>query len=626
MCGIVGIIKSPQSAPIDVGDLNTMTDAMSHRGPDGRGTWTNGRVGLGHRRLSILDLSDHGAQPMLSMCGRYIIAFNGELYNYKDIKKDLVKLGCEFRSRTDTEVVLNALKFWGVKAISKFNGMFAFGFWDNEAKTMILARDRYGIKPLYIASTAGQLLFASEIRSITANSDFDKKLDLEGLYEYLTFQNILTHKTLVKNVSIVPAGNYLTFRYGETDVTDLKFQQYWDYKFEAKNQKHSGLELREELERLFEQAVQRQMNSDVEIGAYLSGGMDSGSIVAVAAKMNPGLKTFTCGFDMTSASGLELSFDERETAEVLSARYKTEQYEMVLKSGDMERVLPALAWHLEEPRVGQSYPNFCIAQLASKFVKVVFSGAGGDELFGGYPWRYYRPASNKNFDTFAREYYQFWQRLTTAQERKLIFSPIRSQVNQIEPQEIFNTILKKSRTDDDSPTGRINSCLYFEAKTFLHGLLVVEDKLSMAHSLETRVPFLDNDLVDFSMECPLGEKLNSLNDIINIDENELAAKHRKLFEKTSDGKQILRDVMSKYIPTEITKAPKQGFSSPDASWYKGESIDFVRSKVMNKNAPIYDIIDFKSTTDILNQHLSGKKNRRLFVWSILNLNEYIDNF
>jgi len=307
----------------------------------------------------------------------------------------------------------------------------------------------------------------------------------------------------------------------------------------------------------------------------------------------------------------------------MSYCFKTEHYEMVLKAGDMERVLPKLAWHLEEPRVGQSYPNYYAAQLASKFVKVVLGGTGGDELFGGYPWRYYRAVVNDDFKDYIDKYYAFWQRLVSNRDLKNIFSPIWNDVEQVWTQDIFRDVFSHHRDQFDSPEDYINHSLYFEAKTFLHGLLVVEDKLSMAHGLESRVPFLDNDLVDFAMGCPVRLKLNNIAEVVRINENEPGNKQGRYFQKTNDGKQILRDVMQRYIPSEITKAEKQGFSAPDASWFKGDSMQYVVRTLLNGDARIYDWIDRSATEALVSEHLSGTKNRRLLIWSLLNVNEYV---
>ena len=622
MCGITGLIYLNRDIVSPV-ILKKMTDAIAHRGPDGEGHWIEGNVGIGHRRLAIIDLSQEGKQPMITTDNRYVLSYNGEIYNYLKIRSELEALGCSFRTQTDSEVVLNALSYWGKDALIKFNGMFGLAFWDRKEQTLLLARDRYGIKPLYYARQGQSFSFGSEQKAITAQPTFKRELNKAALLEYFTFQNIFTDQTLLKDIHLLPAGNYAVLH---TLTGKFTQHQYWDYRFREPDHKADKQEYVEELDRLFKQAVNRQLVSDVEIGAYLSGGMDSGSITAIATQQFPYLKTFTCGFDLSSASGIELGFDERIKAEAMSARFKTEHYEIILKAGDMERCLPKLAWHLEEPRVGQSYPNFYAAKLASKFVKVVLSGSGGDELFGGYPWRYYRTANSQNFEHYIDEYYLYWQRLVSNSELKKMFAPIWADVDKVWTRDIFRDVFATHDNELQRPEDYINHSLYFEAKTFLHGLFVVEDKLSMAHSLENRVPFMDNDLVDFAMQCPVGLKLNNLKEVLKINENDPGNKSSQYFQKTNDGKQILRDVMKLYIPNEITQNEKKGFSSPDASWFRGESIDFVKEKIFNSNEEIYRYLDKETTQELVNEHLNGKKNRRLFIWSLLNFQKWGELF
>jgi asparagine synthase (glutamine-hydrolysing) len=620
MCGIAGLIHL-NGEPVSPVTLKKMTDAIAHRGPDGEGQWIEGNVGIGHRRLAIIDLSPAGHQPMITGDHRYVLSYNGEIYNYREIRTELEALGYWFRSQTDSEVVLNALAHWGPDALLKFNGMFGLALWDRKEKTLLLARDRYGIKPLYYARQKHFFAFGSEQKAITAQPAFKRELNKKALLEYFTFQNIFTDQTLLEDVHLLPAGHYAKLH---VDTGKWSQKEYWDYRFREPDHKADKQEYVEELDRLFKQAVNRQLVSDVELGAYLSGGMDSGSITAIAAQQFPYLKTFTCGFDLSSASGIELGFDERTKAEAMSARFKTEHYEMVLKAGDMERCLPKLAWHIEEPRVGQSYPNFYAAKLASKFVKVVLSGSGGDELFGGYPWRYYRGANSQSFEHYIDEYYLYWQRLASNSELKKMFAPIWADVDQVWTRDIFRDVFATHDNELNRPEDYINHSLYFEAKTFLHGLFVVEDKLSMAHSLEGRVPFMDNDLVDFAMQCPVGLKLNNLTEVLRLNENESGNKTGRYYQKTNDGKQILRDVMKRYISDEITQAKKQGFSSPDASWFKGESIEFVKRKLLKADALIYRFLDRGTVLQLVQQHLDGRGNRRLLIWSLLNFEEFLE--
>ena len=622
MCGIAGIFNL-NGEPVSPVLLRKMTDAIAHRGPDGEGFYTDSFIGLGHRRLAIIDLSPAGHQPMATAQNQYVITYNGEVYNFQELRTELEALGHQFRSRSDTEVVLYAYKEWGAKCLDKFNGHFAFAVWDKTKQELFLARDRYGTKPLYYTFASPYFIFASEQKAILAHPAVKREIDPEALLEYFTFQNLFTDKTLLKGIKLFPAGCYAYLPLAATRH-ELRSTRYLNWYFSEPENPLTENEYIEELDRLFRQAVNRQLVSDVDVGAYLSGGMDSGSITAIAAKQLPYMKTFTCGFDLHSASGLELGFDEREKAEYMSYLFKTEHYEMVLKAGDMERILPKLAWHLEEPRVGQSYPNYYMAQLASKFVKVVLSGGGGDELFGGYPWRYYRAvAPTDDFEQYVDKYYSYWQRLVPNNIIKELFRPVWNEVKHVWTRDIFRDVFLKHDHTLNRPEDYINHSLAFEARTFLHGLLIVEDKLSMAHGLETRVPFLDNDLVDFALRIPVKLKLRNLTEAAHINENEPGSKVAKYFQKTNDGKLILRTVMERYIPQDITNGTKQGFSAPDASWFKGESIEFVKRKLMNSHARIYDWLDRDAVQGLVNEHLSGEKNRRLLVWSLLNVEEFL---
>jgi len=466
---------------------------------------------------------------------------------------------------------------------------------------------------------ADRLSFASEQRGILAERGERGEIDKEGLLEYFTFQNIFTDRTLTKGIRMLPAGTVLSI----TSAGSSSSWRYWDYHFIEPNKPVDEMEHREELHRLLHQAVERQLVSDVEIGSYLSGGIDSGTITAIGAQSLPFLKTFTCGFDLSSASGRELGFDERVAAEAMSALFKTEHYEIVLNSSDMERCLDVVVRQIEEPRVGQSYPNFLVARLASKFVKVVLSGAGGDELFGGYPWRYYRADSSSNFETFIDEYYGYWHRLVANQQLRRLFAPIWSQVSHVWTRDIFRDVFLQHENKLKTREDYVNHCLYFEARTFLHGLLVVEDKISMAHGLETRVPLLDNDLVDFAMTCPVSLKVRNLDAGIRVDENLPGNKREAYFASSHDGKSILREVMPRYVPETVTRAKKQGFSSPDSSWFRGESSNFVQRRLADPKSPVYEFLDFREAQLLLDEHQSGRANRTLLGWSMLSLDSLL---
>jgi asparagine synthase (glutamine-hydrolysing) len=259
-------------------------------------------------------------------------------------------------------------------------------------------------------------------------------------------------------------------------------------------------------------------------------------------------------------------------------------------------------------------------------VKVVLCGAGGDELFGGYPWRYYRAVVNYDFEDYIDKYYRYWQRLIPNTEIRKIFQPVWNQVKHIRTRDIFRDVFTQHASELTRPEDYINHSLYLEAKTFLHGLLIVEDKLSMAHSLETRVPFLDNDLVDLAMQVPVSLKLGNLEKVVRLNENEPGPKTTKYFNKTRDGKLLLRQMMSRHIPSEVTQQVKQGFSAPDASWFKGESIDYVQRQLFNGQARIYEFLDRDSVHGLVNEHLAGQQNRRLLIWSLLNVESWCDQY
>ena len=622
MCGIVGIFNT-NGAPVSPVVLRKMTDAVSHRGPDGEGFYIDNLIGLGHRRLAILDLTPAGHQPMITKDRSVSITYNGEIYNFVELRAELEAFGYKFRSNTDTEVVLNAFHKWGTDCLIRFNGMFAFAIWDKRTQTLTLARDRYGIKPLYYYQNNDTFLFASEIKSFLQHPDFKVELDFEALFEYFTFQNIFTDRTLFKGVKLLQPGHILQISLGNRNISK---KEYWDFNFREVENPASFEETVEEMNRLFCQAVQRQLVSDVEIGSYLSGGIDSGSITAIAARNFPYIKTFCIGFDLSSASGLELGFDEREKAEMISAIYKTEHYEMVLKSGDMERCMEKLIWHLEDPRVGQSYPNFYAAKLAGKFVKVVLGGTGGDELFGGYPWRYYRIAASTDFEDYVDNYYLYWQRLVPNRLLQKIFSPVWDKVKHVWTRDILESVLKKRKDSLEKPQDYVNNSLYLEAKTFLHGLLLIEDKLSMAHGLESRVPFLDDDLVNFASQLPVDYKLKRLDEVLRINENEPGLKAAMYFEKTRDGKVILKETLRRYVPNGIVDQEKQGFSAPDASWFRGESIEYVKRTILDKKAKIFDYMDYDAVRELVQEHLEGRQNRRLFIWSLLNFELWLRTF
>jgi asparagine synthase (glutamine-hydrolysing) len=593
-----------------------MTASLSHRGPDGTGAWLQGNVGLGHRRLAVLDTSPRGRQPMSSKNGEWILVFNGCIYNFRELRNELRALGHEFVTGTDTEVIAEGLAAWGPDVFERFNGMFAVAAYNNRNCELILSRDRFGIKPLYYWFRPKSLVFASEVKAILKHQDFSVELDPYALNEYFTFQNRFTFQTLFKGVTMLPPAN--TVRVSSTSGS-VVHDSWWDYDFSAPDETMTFEDAAVETKRLMEQAVTRQLVADVPVGSYLSGGMDSGSITAIASGHVPRLSTFTCGFDLSEVTGVESNYDERRDAELMASHFKSEHYEQVVNAGDLSWSLPRVVWHLEDLRVGMSYPNYYISRLASKFVKVCLQGAGGDELFGGYPWRYYRAFRSLDQRKFFDAYYDFWQRLVPdGAKRSLFQSDLFAEIDVTEPRRIFEKVFTFNQgLRYDTPEQHIQNSLYFESKTFLAGLLLVGDKLSMANGLEERLPFLDNDLVEFAQRIPVRHKLGSLEHMKRLDENELREKSRR-YEHHDAGKNVLRHAMASYIPERILKRRKQGFSAPDESWYRGENAAYIKELLLDKQAASAEFIRPEFVRRIIHEHIEQRVNHRLLIWSFLN--------
>lgn len=615
MCGIVGVFNL-DGEPFSHNRLKAMTDAVAHRGPDGEGHFVEENVALGHRRLAILDVSPKGSQPMSSKNGEWIITFNGCVYNFAELREDLKTRGHEFISSSDTEVIVEGLAAYGPTFFERLNGMFAIGAWNRREKKLYLSRDRFGVKPLYYWFTGKTFVFASEIKGIIAHPDFKTELDLGALNEYFTFQNLFSFRTLFKNVYTLPPANTLCIG---TETKAITHNAWWDYDFTQTDDDISFEDATAETRRLMKIAVARQTVSDVPLGSYLSGGMDSGSITAIASDHIDRLATFTCGFDMSEVTGVEANYDERRDAELMANQFKTEHFEQVLNAGDLSWSLPRVVHHLEDLRVGMSYPNYYIARLASKFVKVCLQGTGGDELYGGYPWRYYRIFKALDDKEFFDDYYNYWQRLVPDNEREFLFTDkVRSQVDFAEPRQIFERVFTfNKRLKYDTPEQHINNSLYFEIKTFLPSLLLVGDKLSMAHGLEERFPFLDNDLVAFAQKIPVRHKLGNLEINKRIDENMFSDK-KKAYQEFDDGKNVLRKAMSGFISEKIINRKKQGFSAPDESWYRGENAEYIKGLLLDKTTVCSEFINKKYIEKIIYEHIEKRINHRLLIWSFMN--------
>ena len=615
MCGITGVFNL-SGEPVVQQHLKDMAQAIRHRGPDGEGYYVKDSIGLAHRRLSIIDLSPRGNQPMMSKDGNWVLVFNGCIYNYLELKQELRSKGHEFVSSTDTEVIVEGLAAYGTGFIPRLNGMFAIAAWNTREKYLILSRDRFGVKPLYYWFNKKSLVFGSEIKAILKHPEFKVKVNLDALNEYFTFQNLFSFHTLFDGVIMLPPANTVKI---DSHTTLVKHNSWWDYNFSGTKEGMTFREAKEETAKLFQQAVVRQFVADVPVGSYLSGGMDSGSITAIAAKHFDRLSTFTCGFDMSRVTGVEANYDERRAAELMSSHFNTSHYEQIINAGDLRWSLPRVVYHLEDLRVGMSYPNYYISRLASKFVKVCLQGTGGDELFGGYPWRYYKVFDSLNQQEFFDQYYDFWQRLVPDAEKGELFTDeVKNKVDFNAPRKTFERVFTFNKSlKYDTPEDHINNSLYFEIKTFLPGLLLVGDKLSMANGLEERFPFLDNDLVDFAQQIPVKHKLGNLHqEIARIDEN--TERKKKVYRQFDDGKNVLRKAMEDFIPRDIIERKKQGFSAPDESWYRGENARYVKELLLNRELASAPYINKAYIARIIDEHINQGINHRLLIWSFMN--------
>jgi asparagine synthase (glutamine-hydrolysing) len=615
MCGIAGIYKLNRN-PVTTGEVQRMTQRIAHRGPDGDGVFVHEHIGLGHRRLAILDISPNGAQPMMSKDGRWIIVFNGCIYNFQSLKLELQSKGHRFVSSSDTEVISEGLSAYGPSFFERLDGMFAIGALDTNTNELWLSRDRYGVKPLYYYLHQGVFLFSSEIKAFLDCPNFKVELNPEALNEYFTFQNVFAYHTLFKGVTMLPPANTVKI---DPNITYVKHQSWWDYDFTQPDQTMTADDARLETERLLQRAVAKQMVADVPVGSYLSGGMDSGSLSVLASTHVKRLYTFTAGFEMSEVQGNEVGFDERIDAELTANFIKSEHYEQVLNAGDIRWSLPRVVWHLEDLRVGMSYPNYYISRLASKFVKVCLQGTGGDELYGGYPWRYYRVFQSLDQQEFFQNYYGFWQRLVADEEKKGLFQhDVFQQMDIAEPRRVFERVFNfNKKLKYDTPEEHIQNSLYFEIKTFLPGLLLVGDKLAMANGLEERFPFLDNDLVNFAQKIPVKYKLGNLEQMKRLDEN-TAGNKKALFTQYDDGKNVLRQAMADILPERIINRKKQGFSAPDESWYRGENASYVKELLLGKKVVSHEFIQPDFIRKTIHEHCELRMNHRLLLWSLMN--------
>jgi len=581
MCGLVGIFQKEKKVEEKI--LRRMTRIMAHRGPDDEGIFIDKNVGLGHRRLSIIDLTAAGHQPMFNENKNLAIVFNGEIYNFAEIKRTLLKKKHHFYSSSDTEVILHAYEEWGKDCVRRFNGMWAFIIYDSHKKEFFVSRDRLGIKPIYWYKDDQKIILASEVKSILQYPGLKAKLNFAALNEYFTFQNILSDLTLFEGIHLLRAGHNLII-----SPNEFKIEPYWEADFAKK--KLTLSQWKEKLFNTLKSSVWRHMIADVPVGTFLSGGMDSTTIAYFAAQKNPKFFTFSGGFDLERATGREADLDERRFAEIVARRVSSEHYENVLQPTSVELAMPKIIWHLEDLRLAMCYPQFYIAKLASKFVKVALSGTGGDEIFGGYPWRYQLVAEAKTQEDFDQKQYHYWSRLIKDGQKEEFFSAkVLAKIDLARPFQEYRRII--SPADGQHP---IDKAIYFEQKTFLHGFFIVEDKMLMAHSIEGRVPMTDFELVKLVNAMPARLKYQD-----NL------------------GKVLFRQTMNRYLPKEITTKRKTGFTPPDETWYRYQLNAYLHEIILGKRALARGYFNHEFLKKIFSEHEKGKKDHRLLIWSLL---------
>ena len=599
MCGITGFY-SKESEGLDQDELIEANNLLVHRGPDNEGYFYKGAdgkqnliigsenkeknnkvsVGLGFKRLSILDV-DKGNQPYISPDGRYISIFNGEIYNYKELKNSLKSW--EFNTTSDGEVIIPMYIKYGIDFASKLNGMFAICIFDTKENSLVLVRDQVGIKPIYIYDDENFFAFSSEIKSLLSFSKIKKDFDRNAIYNYLTFQNTFGAQTLFKNINLLEKGSVLEFKNNTISKTF-----YWSYDDNGLSNEYSRSAL---LDRLT-QAVQRQLISDVPIGTYLSSGIDTSTVTSLANTANQKFSAITCGYDNDSIEP-EYGIDEKKLARITSKSLGVEHFIYILNKPSLADTLYKTIFHLDEPRMGYSYQNLIISNATSNHFKVVLSGVGSDELFGGYPWRY----KNINNNTLDKDgHYKLWNRVVGEDEHQSAFIQNEYLSSLYSPRDHYEEALSSS--EQSSP---LSTIFAFEFNTFLQGLLIVEDKLSMANSLESRVPFLDIDLIEY---------------VTGIDP--------KLKYKGDVGKVLLKDAIRGIVPENVLSNPKVGFIPPIEFWREDRNKEFILKLLDKKNIEKFEIFKYEYIDRILGKFFSGDDSVARGLWSILCIQAWLD--
>ncbi len=621
MCGIAGIYNASDA---DEGRLTAliekMTQRLSHRGPDDYGLYVDRSVALGHRRLSIIDLHT-GHQPIINQKGDKCIVFNGEIYNYQTIKAELQNRGYLFATNSDTETILHAYEEWGIECLHRLTGMFAFCIWDRSAETLFLARDRLGEKPLYYAQHGRQFSFASEIKALLSIPSILRTIDRQALAAYFMFSYIPAPRTIYQSIHKLLPGHYALVKNGH-----LSIHQYWDVEF-VPNRARKEKRCIEEILDLLTNSVHGQLVGEVPLGAFLSGGIDSSTVVAIMSRLSADpVKTFTIGFSCAD----ETYEDERRYAALLAERYRTDHREQVVVP-HADGLLAKIVEAFDEPFADDStVPSYFVYQLARKRVTVALSGLGGDEAFAGYSryvgyqlshlhngfpawlrktvgnrmlgtlsdgmWGGFKSSHVKRFVRSAalpddRRYLGFVAKLLDRYQNTFFSASRGCYAEEVEAaKEEFLKHFNSSQADEP-----LNRVFYCDLKTYLpDDILTCTDRLSMHHSLEVRVPFLDHKLIEYSATIPPEMKL-----------------------KPFRGKYLLKKAVGELLPRPIIRHQKQGFVGPTELWLKGELRDFTLEKLSEKQLSAHGLFDHQTITAILDDHYNGRENNDVLIWSLL---------
>ncbi|HKP45547.1 MAG TPA: asparagine synthase (glutamine-hydrolyzing) [Pyrinomonadaceae bacterium] len=620
MCGINGIALATSSRHrIDDAQLRRMRDVLTHRGPDDAGLFIDARVGLGHRRLSIVDVAA-GHQPMTNEDGTLHIVFNGEIYNHADYRKHLEDRGHRYETHCDTESILHLYEEFGERCVENLRGMFAFAIWDEQKRELFIARDRLGVKPLYYIHTRdGSLYFASEIKALLETNAVQPELNYSSLPDYLANHAPSGEETLFAGVRRLMPGHTLSWCDGS-----VRIKKYWDISFSNDDEDRTDSEYVAEWSELFHESVRLRLMSDVPLGMFLSGGIDSSAIAAVMSKMvaEP-IKTFSVAFNEREANELEY-------ARLVSQAFKTDHHEVLLSPEKFFAALPNLVWHEDEPIAHpSSVALFFVSQLASQHVKVVLTGEGSDELLAGYG-RYRKTLLNlrggQHYDRFIPEdirravkervnavppssrlgqklkrtflalspdvenlYFENFAVFSKSTQRDLLSTETRARIGLIDPY-----LAMREAFNDNDATSMLDCLLYTDTKTYLQELLMKQDQMSMAASIESRVPFLDHKLVEFSARLPERMKLRG---------------------RTT--KHVLRESMKNLLPAQILTRPKMGFPVPIGSWLRTEYSAVVDEYVLSERALQRGIFEPAYVRTLVQRHRAGE-NHDERLWALIN--------